>query len=150
LAAGGVGALPAAGGAALMAGGLMGLAELSFNWAQSDNPILNMLGKAGTWVVTDALDTPRRTFEQVLGTIFQFKGAIYEPEKYGTIEELVSNLGAVWEASKILYDSAPLDVKGLKPEQLAAGFTPGEWWNAIQGFESPVFVDYDLPEQTGG
>lgn len=157
LAAGGVGAVPAAAGSALFGGALVWASEKFFEMAQSDDPVVKTFGQLGTWAVTDALDTPRRTFEQALGTLFQIKGSVYEPEKYGSLEHVLGNLGAAWEAAKITYDSAPLDLK--TPTDLASledwkttalQTSPGQWWNAVQGFESPVFVDYDMPTANGG
>jgi hypothetical protein len=99
----------------------------AYGWAEAQRRFdeENVVGQALHW-----LDWPRQALEQTLGTAGQIGGALTEPEKFGTPEEVVGNLGATWKAARLTYEALPV--------------WPGQFGG------QQTFVDYDLPQANGG
>jgi len=122
----------AIGGVGTLAMGEYGQQEVgrlaaAYGWAEAQRRFdeENVVGQALYW-----LDFARATLEQTLGTAGQIGGALTEPEKFGTPEEVVGNLGAAWKAARLTYEALPV-------------------WPGQFGGQS-TFVDYDLPQANGG
>jgi len=103
-----------------------GLAEAQKKF---DESVFGQFGKV--------LDAPRQWLEQGIGVGTQ---AVEDPT------EVFQNLGAAWEAARLTYVSAPIDPRVLDP----ARWWAGDLKNPIDFSTNRTFVDYDLPETTGG
>lgn len=103
-----------------------GLAEAQRRFDES------VFGQAGKW-----LDVPRQWLEQGIGT-----GAQLATDPEATLKDL----GSAWQAARLTYESAPVDVRALDPGRWIGGTTPP----LVNTSGLSTFVDYDLPETTGG
>ena len=123
---------------------LAGLGGAAIGQALIPIPVLGALigGAAGLIAGPQILDLGRQTLEQAIGTGEQLVGSATNPEKYGTFDEATKDLKATWEAARNTYESSTLDVRALSPD----GWGKYDLFNN----EGKVFVDWDLPEATGG
>jgi hypothetical protein len=83
------------------------------------------------------LDVPRQWLEQVIGAGAQLAA---DPE------DTWKNLGSAWQAARLTYEAAPVDVRSLDPMRYVTGRAIGP----INTSTLSTFVDYDVPEATGG
>ncbi len=142
--AGAIGALPAAGiGAAVagpvgaVVGGVLGAGAAVYAQQHPDSPVAQAL---------NFLDIPRQALEYGVGDVSQIYNSLVDPEKYGTLDELLSNWTAVQTASRLTYETTPiLDLANLMAasENLlrGKGFTgagAGQAWQL--GNANPVQV----------
>lgn len=117
------------------------------------------------------LDVPRQWVEQGVGTAGQVGGAALNPDEYGSLDEVLGDLRSTWEAARLTYESNE-SFANLPPAayDLLTGRPVRSWTRGLQvpllgplltfnpqtgrietGFdEREVFVDYDVPEVTGG
>jgi hypothetical protein len=91
-------------------------------------------GIIGALAGPEILDAGRAGLEGAIGVGEQVVGSIAEPGKYGTLDQATKDLKATWEAARLTYETSTLFGE------------PGK----LFGADDKVFVDWDLPEQTGG
>lgn len=124
-------------------GAALGLVAAQNNYDRNTIPGLMLHG----------LDLPRQAVERVAGTAYQVGGAVFEPEKYGSLQETLGNLPAAFDAAASTFESLPIYTNPYFNFDLGEIFSSGLKKRHLPFvIEDPakMFVDYDLPSVKGG
>lgn len=80
--------------------------------AQGYGDLADKLQKTADWALK-ALNIPAEELEKIIGTAGQLGGAAIDPKDYGTLQEMLDNLPAVYEASRLTYETTAAQIPAI-------------------------------------